>query len=272
MTGISWTDETWNPIVGCSKVSEGCRNCYAIPQAKRNAAIGKTMQNPGRLAYYNDLTKEGAKVEWTGKVHFVPEAIDIPAGWRKPRMIFVNSMSDFFHDEVTDYARDRIFWVIKEESRHTYQILTKRPENMLSYLNRRPDYSRGINTWFGVTVENQETASRIATLRKTPVFTRFLSVEPLLEPVNLGRLRGIHWVVVGGESGPGARPCKIEWIRDIVRQCQAAQIPVFVKQLGSKCLGLGHGYTGKGVKTEEWPEDLRIQELPNPVTARIELS
>ena len=299
-TGISWTDETWNPTVGCSKISEGCRNCYAIGQSHRNAAIGETMPNPGRLKHYEGLTeKRGDRVEWTGVVNFVPEALEIPLKWKKPRRIFVNSMSDLFHESVTDEQLDRIFGVMGLTPRHTYQVLTKRPKRMMEYLTKQSIGSifdsdsveslgfedrmflKGFggvipfeNIWLGVTVENQQAANdRIPLLLQCPSALRFLSCEPLLEPVSLGKwINDLGWAIVGGESGPGARNCNVEWMKSIVNQCQKAEVPVFVKQLGAKpCQVYGRilGKTitwpisdRKGAIVAEFPDYLQVQQFP----------
>jgi protein gp37 len=290
-TGISWTDETWNPFAGCSKISPGCRNCYAIGQAYRNAAMGEKLtadgKNAGRLEAYQGLTeRKGDRVEWTGEVQFIPEALLIPFGWKKPRRIFVNSMSDLFHGGVRQGDLARVMATMAYTQRHTYQVLTKRPNNMrdsigqIKQLFRVAAVDLGLDRQFmtvgdyqsydyewplpnlhlGVTVENQQTADqRIPALKQTSAALRFLSCEPLLEPIDLGDLSGIDWVIVGGESGPRSRPCDIRWIESIVSQCKAQGVAVFVKQLGSHCLGLGHGYTGKGTKIAEWPESIRIQ-------------
>lgn len=342
MTAIEWTDETWNVFVGCSKVSEGCRNCYAINQAYRNSAIATKMPNPGRMRYYDGLTqKRDDRVDWTGLVRFVQEALEIPLKWKKPRKIFVNSMSDLFHESVQDEQLDQVFAVIALSLRHTYQILTKRPERMQEYLRSAKnrirvaavDLGRTTNTeheaiescqwdwplpnvWLGTTVENQKaTDERIPLLLQTPAALRFLSVEPLIEAVDLtqrqlngnqynyllnswspcgGGARGataggriatlqsaIDWMIVGGESGPGARPFYLDWARSLIQQCQSASVPIFIKQLGSnvwdKCPPPAHlaefglineSYCElklrdrKGVDMQEWPERLRLREFP----------
>jgi protein gp37 len=283
MTSIQWTEQTWNPTVGCSKVSEGCRNCYAIGQAYRNNAMGQKLNNPGRLAYYDGLTeKRGGRTEWTGAAKFVPEALSIPIKRKKATTWFVNSMSDLFHDDVTDEQLGQVWSVMEETPRHTYQILTKRPERMMEAacsLKTLP------NVWLGVSVENQKAADdRIPLLRQTPAAIRFLSCEPLLEEVEIYRWldkgfgapvpRGqrspsIDWVIVGGESGPGARPCDIDWIRSIVAQCRDAEVACFVKQVGPNCFGKNRWgalyklpVTGKGGDPEEWPEDVRVRQYP----------
>ena len=316
MSNIEWTSKTWNPIVGCSKVSAGCQNCYAINQAYRNAAMGAKLDNPGRLAYYEGLTeKRGNRVEWTGKVAFVPEALEIPLRTKKPTTWFVNSMSDLFHESVTFEQLCEIFDVMGGTPQHTYQILTKRPQRMaemvpLIYrelaacegMELPEDIEPPSHIWLGCTVENQATADeRIPLLLQTPAAVRFLSCEPLLEDLDLfllddcphcdvfsqgcpdcydtGKIpvnaEGIDWVIVGGESGPGARPCDIAWIRSIVEQCKAAGVPCFVKQLGNTpklqvhdchqppANWADYGSTGKGNDPDEWPEDLRVRQMPS---------
>lgn len=270
-------------MVGCSKVSAGCQNCYAIRQAYRNAAIGKEMENPGRLAYYEGLTeKRGDRVEWTGAVHFVPEALEIPLKRKKPTTWFVNSMSDLFHESVSLEQIFEIASVMLATPQHTYQILTKRPERMaqawaevLDLLQDAVDATSITptnvnplpNVWLGVTVENQKAADeRIPFLLQTPAAVRFLSCEPLLEPVDLASAMPktggecVNWVIVGGESGHNARPIDISWIQSVVAQCQDADVPVFVKQLGSNADY--PAVSDKGDNPSEWPEDLRVRQYP----------
>lgn len=317
MTKIEWTEQTWNPMVGCSKISAGCQNCYAINQAYRNDAMGQKLDNPGRLAYYDGLTeKRGNRVEWTGVVRFVPEALEIPLKRKKPTVWFVNSMSDLFYESVSFENLCEIFDVMGSTPHHIYQILTKRPDRMaelvpLIYrelaaregLELSDDFEPPSHIWLGVTVENQKAADElIPLLLQTPAAVRFLSCEPLLGGLNLGRIRtleafsedgpgtinaltgemfdadrsightdNIDWVIVGGESGPKARPCDIDWVRSIIGQCDAMAIPCFVKQLGSKPVFSEHDYpdcqepwlvTGKGSNMDEWPEDIRVRQMP----------
>lgn len=213
MTGIQWTNETWNPLAGCSKKSAGCQNCYAIPMAARLGAMAIALEddgkNSGRLAHYKGLTKKtNGRTEWTGQVNFIPEALQIPIGWKKPRKIFVNSMSDLFHESVPFDVVDQIFAVMALTPHHVYQILTKRPDRMLEYMatehrlgsvllsGRGNDnipggmYSLSANwplpnVWLGTTVENQKAADdRIPLLLQTPAALRFLSCEPLLEAID----------------------------------------------------------------------------------------
>jgi len=269
-TGIQWTDATWNPIRGCSRVSEGCRHCYAEVVAARFSGPGQP---------YEGLARRTSKGEarWTGKIMFVEKHLEDPLRWKKPARIFVNSMSDLFHEEVTDEQLDRIFAVMALADRHTFQVLTKRPERMLKYFSYEyrwamiegasqalyakrtgEDPSMWLavngplpNVWLGVSVEHQEAANlRIPILADTPAAARFLSCEPLLGSIRLASFfaRGVHpgeakwrttpspiaWVIVGGESGAHARPCNSQWIRDIVSQCRAQGVIPFVKQLGAK--------------------------------------
>ena len=269
MTSIEWTDKTWNPFVGCSKVSEGCRNCYAINQAYRNNAMATQMPNPGRMRYYEGLThKTGSRVDWTGLVRFVPEALEIPLRWKKPRRIFVNSMSDLFHESIPYKQIDQTFSVISITPQHTYQILTKRPERMAAYFRSREGAPLQ-NVFLGCTIENQKAADdRAQHLYKLHQvgWRTFYSVEPLLEAVELNlRQQSVDWVIVGGESGSGARSCDINWIISIIKQCQSSRVPVFVKQLGSHPINLGCQLQlrdRKGGDMQEWPIELRIREFP----------
>ncbi|MDI9379758.1 MAG: phage Gp37/Gp68 family protein [Verrucomicrobiota bacterium] len=232
-TNIEWTDATWNPVTGCTKVSQGCKHCYAERMATRLA---------GRYGYSADqpfrVTLRGSKLEQ-------------PFHWREPRMVFVCSMGDLFHDDVPDGFIDRVFGVIRKCPQHTFQILTKRPHGMCEYAlslsYRRPPS----NVWLGTSVENQDAAdSRIHHLLNTPAAVRFLSLEPLLGPLPGLNLEGIHWVIVGGESGPGARPMHPEWARDIRDQCVAAGVPFFFKQWG----GVNKKRAGRLLDGREWNE------------------
>lgn len=236
---IEWTQHTWNVILGCSKISEGCQKCYALQQSYRNNAIAQSLdpEKRGRLSYYEGLTeKRGGRTEWTGKVAFVAEALGIPLKRKKPTTWFVNSMSDLFHESVTDEQLDQIFAVMALTPQHTYQILTKRPERMRDYIDSRslrfPEM-QGIasNIWLGVSVENQAVAHRVDILRNTIAAVRFLSCEPLLESLDL-ELTGIHWAIAGYESGRGARlPIGGEnAVRNLRDQCVAANVPFFYKQ------------------------------------------
>lgn len=292
---IEWTDETWNPVSGCEKVSEGCRNCYAETIAHRFWG-----SRPFR------------------EVRCHPERLDAPVHWKKPRRVFVNSMSDLFHEEVPHEFLFRVFRIMAKCQRHTFQILTKRPKRMLDFCARLayidpgfnghdcgmcsywpndpakyPTYTRPLpNVWLGVSVEDQVTADkRIPILLRTPAAVRWISAEPLLGPVDLTAITVGHenwnaldrreamdaepgspntildWVVLGGESGPQARPCNVDWIRSLVQRCRSETIPVFVKQVGSRpWSGPGnhpmHITDPKGGDPSEWPTDLRVREWP----------
>lgn len=327
-TNIEWTDRVWNPVTGCTKVSAGCKHCYAETIANRRMPHGGFTDRP----FTEVRTHEDRLLQ--------------PLSWRKPARVFVNSMSDLFHEAVPDEFIDRVFAVMALSQRHTFQVLTKRPERMRAYMagqaygrvrrivdgddgtnvvregwwrtldrfdrraqqqqwwtNLKADRWPLPNVWLGVSCENQEAAdARIPLLLQTPAAVRFVSAEPLLGPLELrdyltGDATGyetggpagfqtgpaLDWVIVGGESGPGARPCRVAWVRSIVQQCQAAEVPVFVKQLGAKPEGdprpaeRRNPVTGarvltvmqvveirdrKGGDTSEWPADLRVREFP----------
>lgn len=271
---IEWTQSTWNPWHGCHKVSAGCKNCYMFRDKARYGDDPNTVVR-SKTKFYD------------------------PLKWTEPQMIFTCSWSDFFIEEA-DAWRDEAFEIIAKTPQHTYQILTKRPDRMLDYISRSAYLTNAPldNVWLGVSVEDQKTADeRIPLLLQTPAALRWLSVEPLLGPVDLAEwlwmLKGskggtvdmLHWVVVGGESGPGARPCDISWIRSIMAQCKAADVPVFVKQLGSGRLEYGKVHiqpvgvanhsagswtykNSKGGDPSEWPKDLRVREMPEVLNGR----
>lgn len=335
-TDIEWTDEVWNPVVGCARVSPGCENCYA----ERVAHRGLTERHRGLTV----VGKHGPR--WTGEARFVPEALSKPLHLRKPRRVFVNSMSDLFHDDITFEQIAAVFGVMAATPHLTYQVLTKRPARMLEFFRwvdevaaeeffgSRHDlvlscaasvvngdaWDRTLdrcglaiegglwpiqNLWLGVSVEDQRRADeRIPLLLECPAALRFLSVEPMLGPVDLayacfngadsfGTMPGLDWVIVGGESGPGARPYHLAWARSIIEQCRIAGVPVFHKQVGSHPIAIGgedvtddqfaaieaadmdtadaitemypvrlHLRDRKGGDPSEWPEDLRVQEFP----------
>lgn len=315
-TSIAWTDSSWNPTRGCSRVSLGCGGphgqggCYAERIAARFSGPGKPYEG---LA---TMTSSGPR--WTGKIAFIESALDLPLRWKKPRRIFVDSMSDLFHEKVPDEWIDRIFAVMALAPQHIFQILTKRPERMLAYcagLGR--SFARlksacpegwameyeGIplvpwplpNVWLGGSVENQATADeRIPFLLQTPAAVRWVSYEPALGPVVFTRWLhndvaprepALDWIVVGGESGPGARPFDLDWARQTVTQCHGAWTTCFVKQLGARPFDLAGdgmaplsvGLTArweppvgayldlqdhKGGDPDEWPDELRVREWP----------
>jgi protein gp37 len=216
---IEWTEQTWNPAVGCTKISPGCKNCYAETMAKRLKAMG----TPG---YENGFA-----------LQMLPQRLNDPLKRRKPTVYFVNSMSDLFHDRIPDIYIEQVFAVIDQTPHHTYQILTKRAARMARYFRSRPVPD---NAWMGVSVENRKHGvPRIAHLRQVPARTRFLSVEPLLEDLGPLDLSDIHWVIVGGESGPKARPMKEAWADAVRLQCEAQGVAFFFKQWG------GWGADGK---------------------------
>lgn len=303
-TTISWTNETWNPIVGCSRISAGCKNCYAASASKS----ARLLQFP----QYQQVK------DWDGTLTFVENQLLKPLSWKSPKKVFACSMSDIGHENVENEWLDKIFSVMAIAN-HTFQVLTKRPERLKTYLRsgakqriRRGavDLGRQLglppkryevyetcqfrwplpNVWIGTSIENQKTADdRIPKLLQTPAAKLFLSCEPLLEAVDLTKIYRIsnltqteltwldylHWIIIGGESGVGARPCHIEWIRSIVRQCKPTNVAVFVKQLGSNAIESTPYIDGvvqnnfqmklldrKGGNIDEFPKDLRIQQFP----------
>ena len=319
-TTISWTEHTWNPTRGCSRVSEGCRNCYA----ERMAARGLPgLKSPATGEPFAIMTASGPR--WTGKVELIESMLDIPLRRKKPTTYFVNSMSDLFHESLPDESIDRVFAVMALCPQHTFQVLTKRAERMRDYwgnperaalirdvLNDWADIGKITQqqciaacaaisggplpkVWLGVSVEDQPTAdARIPHLLRTPAAVRFVSYEPALGRVNFepficpdhrdhtpSQLTKLDWVIVGGESGPGARPFDIAWARQTIAQCKADGVACFVKQIGARPY-IGHSLhkqihhrTGdgnlylklkdrKGGDMAEWPEDLRVREMPRP--------
>ena len=298
-TAIEWCDVVWNPTTGCTKVSPGCAHCYAekIDHRFRRDTGGE------KLSWDIPASQGGRGVT----LH--PDRLDIPLKWRDPKMVFVNSMSDLFHEDVPDeFIRD-VFKVMSKAWKHTFQVLTKRPERMSPFFQAwdedhqakggRPlveAFFRQRNTWLGTSVENQHWADlRIPHLLQTPAAVRFLSCEPLLKPVSfrwakwsttkvrdeygyltesahewhLDGLQGIDWVIIGGESGPQARPMKIEWALDIIAQCKNAGVAVFMKQTGTvlaKELGLKKR-AGGDFEDHNFPEEVRVREFPKEGTA-----
>jgi protein gp37 len=222
MTSIEWTEETWNPFVGCSIKSAGCRNCYAMRLAPRLVAMGQVQ--------YQGTT--GPKGAWTGTVNRSTESvIERPLRTRKPTVWFVNSMSDFWHENALDDWRAEALDIIEATPRHIYQILTKRPENIAGMLDRM---GRRIpnNVWLGCTVEDRRVIDRIDVLRSIPAKIRFLSVEPMIAALGPVDLDGIHWVITGGESGYGSRPISVDWVREVRDQCARVGVAFFHKQWG----------------------------------------
>jgi protein gp37 len=277
VTTIEWTEQTWNPTTGCDRISPGCDHCYALTMAKR-------LKGMGSAKYQNDGDPRTSGPGFGIISH--PDTLTEPLHWRKPRRVFVNSMSDLFHARVTTDLITSVWDIMARTPRHTYQVLTKRASRLAPVL-AKVHAELGLteplpNVWLGVSVENQKYADlRIPALLTAPAAIRFLSMEPLLGPVALADHwigadpyrsdePSIGWVIAGGESGPGARTLDPEWVRDIVGQCQHFGTAVFVKQLGSvwardtawggKTVA-GHGDT-KGSNPACWPADLRVREYP----------
>ncbi len=213
ISAIEWTDATWNPVTGCTKVSPGCKYCYAEVLARRLKAMG----NPRYVHGFSVTLHE--------------DLIDIPKKWRRPRRIFVNSMSDLFHEDIPKEFITRVFASMCDSPQHTYQILTKRPDRLLELSHDLPvrDF-----IWLGTSVENSRYKHRIEILRKVDTPTRFLSLEPLIGDLGELDLTGIHWVIAGGESGPRSRPMNPDWVRGIRRQCETQGVPFFFKQWGGR--------------------------------------
>lgn len=330
-TGIPWTDATWNPVTGCTKVSAGCKHCYAERVFPR-AYAGQTVEVEHEL-------NDGSRIIGHYPRRFTdvmthPDRLDQPLRWRKPRRVFVNSMSDLFHDAVPDGFIARVWYTMAHCPDHTFQILTKRPDRMREWCERWADRTgdgdhKGLppmpigpeavraayrsgrarlfadmlddmgeppegaaypfydwmegprfwwgdslpNVWLGVSVESPDTLHRVDTLCQTPAALRFVSYEPALEGVDFSQhLPGIDWLIVGGESGPRARPFDVNWARYTVAQCRASGVPVFVKQLGANpWFDLADEYAAHrcelahraGADIDEWPADLRVQESPS---------
>lgn len=223
-TQIEWTDATWNPVAGCTIVSPGCTNCYAMEMAKRLQAMG--------VSKYEGLTrKSGGRAVWNGHVREDREALSIPLKWKKPRKIFVNSMSDLFHEKVADrFIRD-VWSVMAATPRHNFQILTKRPDRMAAFVAANVNVLP--NVWLGTSIESSDFVGRIDHLRAAPAAIRFISFEPLVGPVGAVELNGIDWAIVGGESGRRARPIREEWIDEIYVQCIEFETAFFFKQWGT---------------------------------------
>jgi protein gp37 len=245
-TSIEWTDATWNPVAGCTILTAGCTNCYAMRMASRLEAMG--------VKKYRGLTrKSGGRAKWTGKIRLDEESLGIPRAWRQPRRVFVNSMSDLFHDDVSvDFIR-AVWAVMDETSRHTYQILTKRPERMAAVL-RSPGFTVLPNVWLGTSVEDGKVLHRLDELRRVPATIRFVSFEPLLGSVAGASLHGIDWAIVGGESGPNSRAMNPVWIDEIFDQCADADTAFFFKQWGGK----NKKATGRIYRERLWNELPRL--------------
>lgn len=226
---IEWTESTWNPTTGCNKISAGCKHCYAERMSKRLQAMG--------IDKYKDAFQ----------LRLHKDALMTPLTWKKSRKIFVNSMSDLFHDDVPIEFIQKVFGVMREASWHQFQVLTKRSARLL-VLNSQLEWPQ--NVWMGVSVENQDYVYRIEHLQQTDAIIKFLSLEPLLGPLANLKLDNIDWVIVGGESGPHARPMKKQWVVDIRDQCAAAQVSFFFKQWGGK----NKKVTGRELEGKTWNE------------------
>jgi protein gp37 len=225
-TSIEWTDATWNPVAGCAVISAGCTNCYAMRMAARLEAMGTEK--------YRGLTRRsGGRAVWTGKVIYDVKSLDAPKAWSRPRRIFVNSMSDLFHPEVPVSFIGQVWDVMADTPRHTYQILTKRPERVSAVL-RQLSRGRLPNVWLGTSVEDGLVLGRIDEIRKVPARVRFVSFEPLIGSVRKGNLTNIHWAIVGGESGPRARAMDPIWVDEIAKMCDKSGTVFFFKQWGGK--------------------------------------
>jgi protein gp37 len=238
---IEWTDATWNPVRGCTKISSGCKHCYAEVFAERFRGV------------------PGHPYERGFDPRLVPEKLEEPLHWKTPRLVFVNSMSDLFHATVPDDYIVRVAEVMSAANWHTYQVLTKRSERMQDLLNSELKFAAGSShIWWGVSVENRKHGlPRVGHLRAAPVRVRFLSIEPLLEDLGMVDLSGIHWVIVGGESGRGARPVRREWVLSLKNQCWNAGIPFFFKQWGG-VQKAKKGRTLNGRTYDEMPPTLSL--------------
>jgi len=241
-SSIEWTDASWNPVAGCSVISPGCTNCYAMRMAARLEAMG--------LDKYRGLTrKSGRRSVWTGQIRCDQAALDAPRAWKKPRRIFVNSMSDLFHEKVPAEFVAKVWTVMAETPKHTYQILTKRPDRMLKVIVGRSLPSLP-NVWLGTSVEDDRVLDRIDILRRVPAAVRFVSFEPLIGSVANANLAGIKWAIVGGESGPRARPMRREWVDEIEGLCQSVGARFFFKQWG----GTNKKATGRRYRGRLWDD------------------
>lgn len=236
-SNIEWTEMTWNPVTGCTKVSQGCKHCYAERMAARLEAMG------------SDRYRNGFEVT----LH--PDLVDVPRRWKQARIVFVNSMSDLFHDDVPLAYIQRVFATMRDCPRHTFQVLTKRSERLAELAPKLPWPP---NVWMGVSVEDDRVLGRVADLQAVPAAVRFLSLEPLIGPLDALPLEGIHWVIVGGESGPKARSMRKEWVNSIYRQCRAADVPFFFKQWG----GVRKDLTGRKLNDRIYNE---MPELLQPI-------
>jgi protein gp37 len=267
-SSIEWTEATWNPTTGCDRISAGCDNCYALTLAKRLKAMGQPK-------YQTDGDVRTSGPGFGIAMH--EGELDQPLRWKRARRVFVNSMSDLFHADIPDAFIARVFAVMSVADQHTYQVLTKRPRRMAALVgsstfvemvnSHRSPQSRPTvwplpNVWLGTSIENDRYSWRADHLRRTPAVVRFLSLEPLVGDVPSLELHELDWIIIGGESGPDARPMRLKWVRALQRRSHAAGVKVFVKQLGTSWAArAGHGRT-HGVEWSQWPADLREREYP----------
>jgi protein gp37 len=248
-TSIEWTDATWNPVAGCTVITAGCTNCYAMRMAARLDAMGQPK--------YRGLTRRsGRRAVWTGKVRLDHASLATPGSWSKPRKVFVNSMSDLFHDKVPISFIKRVWDVMEATPRHTYQILTKRPDRMADVL-REDGFKVLPNVWLGASVEDHRVLDRLDHLRRVPAAVRFVSFEPLIASVARAKLKGIDWAIVGGESGPRARAMEPEWVDEIEALCRRYDTAFFFKQWGGKNKKAA-GRTLRGRTYDEFPKHLGL--------------
>jgi len=296
MSNIEWTEQTWNPTTGCDRISPGCDNCYALTMAKR-------LKGMGSAKYQTDGDPRTSGPGFGITTH--ADTLTEPLRWKKPRKVFVNSMSDLFHARVPRDFLAQVFAVMAATPQHTYQILTKRPERAARILtdlctcgtghppgehfrssmewaatSHSPTYVPGLqhgiyhrtvwplpNVWIGTSIENADYNRRADALRKTPAAVRFISAEPLLGPLNGINLTGIDWLILGGESGAGARPLEPQWIADLLAAARCSGTAPFVKQLGSVWARDNNASDSKGGKPDDWPTDLRVRKYPQTLRA-----
>jgi protein gp37 len=246
---IEWTDVTWNPVAGCTIASSGCSNCYAMRMAAR-------LQAMGHVKYRDTTRKSGGRYVWTGRINTDEFSLAAPLEWRKPKRIFVNSMSDLFHPDVPDDFIRRVWEVMEKCPQHHFQVLTKRPDRMAGLFETRR-LAVLANAWVGTSVESNDVADRVQHLASIRGATRFVSFEPLIGPINEIDLRGIHWAIVGGESGPRARPMDESWVQRLYEICRRDDVAFFFKQWGGK----NKKATGRklhGRTYDEYPLNLEI--------------
>jgi protein gp37 len=225
-TTIEWTDSTWNPVAGCTVLSAGCTNCYAMRMAARLEAMGVEK-------YAGTTRKSGGRAKWTGQISLDYKALAVPKSWSRPRRVFVNSMSDLFHEDVPVDFIKAVWATVEETPRHTYQILTKRPERMAEVL-KEDGFKVLPNVWLGTSVEDANVLNRLDDIRRVPAAIRFVSFEPLIGSVAGAELHDIQWAIVGGESGPKSRPMDPQWVYEIEAACARAGTAFFFKQWGGR--------------------------------------